>query len=89
MFTNFGNYALNLFQKIELHGDPPSRALFDVVAVAILKNPEWGTSMSIPAPIMIDEKWQDRQNNKRNIVIWENFDEDAILKDFYSTLSSK
>ena len=88
-FTNFGNYALNLFQKIDLHGDPPSRALFDVVAVAILKNPEWGTSITIPAPIMKDKKWQDRQSNKRNIVVWENFDEDAILKDFYSTLSSK
>lgn len=85
-FTNFGDYSLNLFEGIELHGDPPSRALFDMVAVAILKNPDWGETKEIPAPTLINEEWQERPDNDRTIIIWENFDKEAILEDFYSVM---
>ncbi|MEZ4826808.1 MAG: nucleoside hydrolase [Bacteroidia bacterium] len=36
-FTHFGDYSLDLFSHIDLHGNPPSRALFDMVAVAVVK----------------------------------------------------
>ncbi|MCG2589399.1 nucleoside hydrolase [Rhodohalobacter sulfatireducens] len=88
-FTNFGDYSVNLFSEIELHGDPPSRALFDMVAVAILKNPNWGEATEIPAPIVDGEDWEERPNNDRTITIWENFDKEAILDDFYSTMRSE
>ena len=39
------NYSVNLFAQIDLHGDPPSRSLFDMAAVAIVKNPVWAKSM--------------------------------------------
>ena len=86
-FEHFGDYALNLFQQIELHGDPPSRALFDVVAIAVLKQPEWGSYSLVPAPIMVDKKWIDQPENTRMVGIWENFDQAAILEDFYHSLS--
>jgi inosine-uridine nucleoside N-ribohydrolase len=88
-FTNFGDYSVNLFSEIELHGDPPSRALFDMVAVAILKNPNWGEATEIPAPIVDGADWEERPNNDRTITIWENFDNEAILEDFYSTMRSE
>ncbi|MDX1640189.1 MAG: nucleoside hydrolase [Balneolaceae bacterium] len=88
-FTNFGDYSVNLFSEIDLHGDPPSRALFDMVAVAIVKNPNWGEANEIPAPILVDEEWQERPDNDRTITIWENFDKEAILEDFYSTMQSE
>ncbi len=88
-FTNFGDYSVNLFSEIELHGDPPARALFDMVAVAILKNPNWGETTEIPAPIVDGENWEERPNNERTITIWENFDKEAILEDFYSTMQSE
>lgn len=88
-FTNFGDYSVNLFSEIELHGDPPSRALFDMVAVAILKNPNWGEATEIPAPIVDGEDWEERPNNERTITIWENFDKEAILEDFYSTMKNE
>ncbi|NBC66645.1 MAG: nucleoside hydrolase [Bacteroidetes bacterium] len=88
-FTNFGDYSVNLFSEIELHGDPPSRALFDMVAVAILKNPNWGEATEIPAPIVDGEDWEERPNNDRTITIWENFDKEAILEDFYSTMQNE
>lgn len=85
-FTTFGDYSVNLFSNIDLHGDPPSRALFDMVAVAILKNPDWGETKHIPAPILVDSRWQERPDNQRQVTIWENFDSKEILTDFYNTI---
>ncbi len=66
----------------------PSRPLFDMVALAILKNDGWGETKSIPAPILIDNLWVDRENNKRKILLWENFDKENILNDFYKTMQN-
>lgn len=85
-FSNFGDYAVNLFSNIELHGNPPSRALFDMAAVAIVKDPAWATAKPIPAPILVDGKWKDRPDNKRTIILWENFDKKSIMADFYETM---
>ncbi|MFD2203810.1 nucleoside hydrolase [Shivajiella indica] len=87
-FINFGDYAISLFEHIDYHGDPPSRALFDMVAAAILKNPTWGEKREIPAPILIDNQWIERQENSRKIMLWENFDRDAVIQDFYHTLKN-
>ena len=86
-FTNFGDYSIELFSKIDLYGDPPSRALFDLVALAVLKNSQWGEKRSIPAPTVVDEKWVDRPQNQKQITLWENFDRKAIINDFYESLS--
>ncbi len=85
-FTNFGDYSVNLFRNIELHGDPPSRALFDMVAVAIIKNPSWGKTDEVPAPIVDGETWTARPDNSRAMIVWENFDREAILEDFYAVM---
>ena len=86
-FTNFGDYSIELFSKIDLYGDPPSRALFDLVALAVLKNSQWGEKRSIPAPTVVDEKWVDRPQNQKRITLWENFNRKAIINDFYESLS--
>ena len=85
-FDNFGDYSVSLFEHIDYHGDPPSRSLFDMVAVAILKNSDWAKQSSIPAPIFINNAWVERPANKRKIVVWENFDKQGIMDDFYLTL---
>jgi inosine-uridine nucleoside N-ribohydrolase len=87
-FTSFGDYSVNLFEHIETHDEAGSRALFDMAAVAIVKNPAWAEKRSVPAPILIDNKWRERPQNKRNIVIWENFDKQAIMSDFYSRMKN-
>jgi purine nucleosidase len=85
-FSTFGDYSIDLFHHIDLYGDPPSRALFDMAAVAIVKNPEWATPIEIPAPILEGGTWQERPDNPRRIIIWENFARDAILADFFATM---
>ena len=87
-FTNFGDYSVSLFKNYKMSGDPPSRPLFDMAAVAIVKNPDWAESKEIPAPALKNGKWQDRPDNQRTIVIWENFQKDRILSDFFETMNS-
>ena len=83
-FNNFGDYSVELFTKFR--GNPTERPLFDMAAVAIVKNPKWADRVVMGAPRFADDKWTDRPNNPRKIVIWENFDRDGIMKDFYSSM---
>ena len=85
-FTTFGDYSVDLFEHITLDGDPPSRALFDMAAVAIVKNPAWAHAVRIPSPRLVDGKWVARADNPRSIILWENFDRGAIMKDFYESM---
>ncbi len=86
-FYCFGDYSVNLFEHIDYHGNPPARALFDMAAVAIVKNSSWAQAKEIPAPILIDNTWMDRPTHSRNITVWENFNRDAIIKDFFDSFS--
>ena len=85
-FMTFGDYSVDLFNHIDLNGNPPARALFDMAAVAIVKNPAWAHPVRISAPWLVDHKWVMRPNNARTITLWENFDRDAIMRDFYRTM---
>ncbi|MGB5428337.1 MAG: nucleoside hydrolase, partial [Eudoraea sp.] len=87
-FSTFGDYSVSLFEYIDYHGDPPSRPLFDMVAVAVLKNKNWGERKMIPAPILINNEWIERPDNKRKIAVWENFKKEELLEDFYSSLAN-
>lgn len=85
-FSCFGDYSFSLFSNIKLWGDPPTRSLYDMAAVAIVKNKTWATPREIPAPILVDGLWSERPDNPRKIVLWENFDCVAIMADFYARM---
>ncbi|HEV7991420.1 MAG TPA: nucleoside hydrolase [Gemmatimonadaceae bacterium] len=85
-FATFGDYSIDLFDHINLNGNPPSRALYDMAAVSIVKNPAWATPTRIPAPRLVSSRWEARPANPRTIIVWEHFDAQAILKDFYATM---
>lgn len=85
-YQTFGDYSVALFDRIELHGNPPSRALFDMAAVAIVKNPAWATARRIPAPRLEPTGWVDRPGHARTVIVWENFDKAAIMRDFYASM---
>jgi purine nucleosidase len=93
-FSNFGDYSISLFKNIEEFDDgfdegyDQARALFDMAAVAIVKNPFWATPASIPSPELVDGVWKDRPENLRKITIWENFNKVEIMKDFYHSMEN-
>lgn len=85
-FSTFGDYSVDLLKHVRMSGDPPSRALYDMAVLAIVKNSGWAEARSIGAPILAGKVWQDRLDNPRKIVIRENFDKEAIIEDFYATV---
>lgn len=85
-FSNFGDYAVDLFEKFR--GHPTERPLFDMAALAIVKNPTWADRVVVGAPKFVDGKWIDRPGNPRKVVIWENFDREAIMRDFYERMEN-
>ncbi len=87
-FDCFGDYSVSLFKHIDYHGDPPSRALFDMAAVAIVKNPQWADSSTISCPVLLNNIWVEQPDNIRKITIWEDFNKEKIIADFYSTLDN-
>lgn len=84
-FHCFGDYSVNLFSNIHLRKN--TRALFDLCALAVVKNPEWACRTEIPAPVMVGKKWVERPENPRKISIWKDFDRDGIVNDFLETLN--
>ncbi len=87
-FYTFGDYAVNLFENYKMKGDPPGRPLYDMAAVAVLKNPSWADSRIMPAPEYMEKEWVDRPDNKREITLWENFDIYGIVNDFFLTMEN-
>jgi inosine-uridine nucleoside N-ribohydrolase len=85
-FTTFGDYSVELFEKFR--GSPSSRPLFDMAAVAIVKNPAWADRVILAAPKYENGQWIDQADNPRKIVIWENFDKEKIMQDFYNTVEN-
>ncbi|GGB94875.1 nucleoside hydrolase [Dyadobacter sediminis] len=85
-FVTFGDYSADLFAHADLHGNPPSRALYDMAAVAIVKNPDWAAKTIIGAPVLSGNKWTGQTQSSKKIGIWENFKRDEILSDFYKTI---
>jgi purine nucleosidase len=85
MFTNFGDYSVSLFSHCEFHDSIRARSLFDMAAVAIVKNPSWAASTEIPCPAYRNDRWVEQPGNPRKITIWEQFNRDAIIGDFYAS----
>jgi purine nucleosidase len=87
-FTNWGDYSVNLFETYGMWGNPPGRALFDLAAVAIVKNSDWAERYEIPAPVYVNGNWVERPNNPRRITIWEWFDIYGIMNDFFVVMDN-
>ena len=87
-FNSFGDYSIDLFKHIHHLEDGCFRSLFDLAAVAIVKDPSWAEATEIPSPIYIENAWVEQEGNSRKIIVWENFNKDAILADFYNTLEN-
>jgi inosine-uridine nucleoside N-ribohydrolase len=87
-FEHFGDYSVDLYEHIHTSDDAGTRALFDMAAVAIVKNPDWAEKRTVPAPVLTGGKWKERPGNNRKIIIWENFNKEKIMKDFYERMDN-
>lgn len=88
VFNNFGDYSVNLFEHSRPHGNTSHRPLYDVASVAILKNPAWGQSYVVRGIGYGDNGWTNNPESKREVVVWENFDAQSIISDFFSSMQN-
>jgi hypothetical protein len=86
--ATFGDYSAELFRVSEPFGDPPRRSLFDLAGVSIVGEPGWARPAEVPAPSFLDGEFVERPNRDRTILYWEQFDSEAILGDFFTTLET-
>jgi len=56
--------------------------------VAIVKNPDWAESRHVSSSKMVNKKWIEQPNNPRKLIIWESFEVNKILSDFYCTMKN-
>ncbi|MCF7847425.1 MAG: nucleoside hydrolase [Kiritimatiellales bacterium] len=87
-FHTFGDYSVSLYKHAKQHGNPPFRSFFDVGAVAVVKDPTWADAVVVPRPQLNGKKWVDRPDNALKMVVWENFDSEAIMADFFQTMDN-
>ncbi|MEM9825031.1 MAG: nucleoside hydrolase [Planctomycetota bacterium] len=87
-FSTFGDYSVNLYTHANQHGDPPFRSFFDAAAVAIVKNPKFGQAQTIPRPALHGKAWVQRPHNPNKMVLWEAFDSEAIMDDFFRVIDA-
>jgi len=87
-FDHFGDYSVNLYSNIHTYDEAGTRPLYDMAAIAIVKDPSWAEKKEIPAPLLVDGEWQERPNNLRKVMIWENFNKEAIMGDFFDRMEN-
>ncbi len=87
-FFCFGDYSANLYANAPQHGTPPGRPLFDVGAVAVVKNPEWARATVMPRPMLADRGWELRPENSMRMVVWDHFNRTEIISDFFETMEA-
>ena len=83
-FNCFGDYSIELFIK---YGEE-TRPLFDVCALAILKNPSWADKVLTKGVSFDGINWGEDGDVSRTIIFWENFNSEAIIDDFYATMKT-
>lgn len=87
-FDRFGDYSVSLYNNIQTYDEAGTRPLFDMAAVAIVKDPTWAEKKVIPAPLLVNGEWEERPDNSRKVIIWENFNKEAIMGDFFDSMEN-
>ena len=80
-FNRLGDYLVNLWEHVE-----EIRSLFDMAAVATVKNPEWAEDTVVYGPRLINGIWITDGQAKDSVVFFRNYDVDGVMADFWKTM---
>ena len=81
-FDQLGDYLVNLWENVEQEG----RSLFDMAAVATVKNTQWAEKMVVYGPRLIRGEWTTIGSMEDSVVFFKNYDVDAVMTDFWETM---
>ena len=76
-FSCFGDYSADLFERV----DEEERSLYDVCALAILREPSWATPVQVSGYRVAGEAWE-KSPKPGVFTVWKDFDREQILADF-------
>jgi hypothetical protein len=79
--TTFGDYSVALFD----HVDEYARPLYDVAAVALVKNDDWAETTRVGPHRLEDGEWVSTESG-HDLIVRELFHSSKILQDFFDTL---
>lgn len=79
--STFGDYSVALFDHVDQH----ARALYDVAAVSVVKNPEWAVQKTVGPYRLENGEWVQTEAGNE-FKIWELFYTSTIIEDFFETL---
>jgi len=81
-FDLLGDYLVNLWENVEQE----TRSLFDMAAVATVKNPEWAEDMVVYGPKLVNGEWISVDSRKDSVVFFRNYDVAGVMDDFWETM---
>lgn len=81
-YDKLGDYLVNLWENV----NEEHRSLFDMAAVATVKNPEWAEATVVYGPRLINGEWTADETAKDSVVFFRNYDVDLVMGDFWKTM---
>ena len=80
----FGDYSVHLFESV----NDDWRSLYDMAAVATVKNPEWAKSYTVTGAHLNDDGAWFYQADIREITYFREYDLDAVMNDFWESMNN-
>jgi len=81
-YDRLGDYLVNLWENV----GQEVRSLFDMAAVATVKNPQWAEDTVVYGPRLINGEWINIVSKKDSIVFFRNYEVDGVMGDFWATM---
>jgi purine nucleosidase len=81
-FDQLGDYLANLWENVEQE----TRSLFDMAAVATVKNPQWAEDTVVCGPRLVNGEWTTIDTRKDSVVFFRDYDVDGVMDDFWKTM---
>lgn len=79
--STFGDYSVALFDHVDQH----ARALYDVAAVSVVKNPDWAAQKTVGPYRLENGEWVQTEAGDE-FKVWELFHTSKIIEDLFATL---
>ncbi len=80
-FELLGNYLIDLWEHVQ-----ETRSLFDMAAVATVKDPSWAERTVQYGPRLAGGEWTVEEGATDSVVFFRNYDVEAVMNDFWEVM---
>jgi inosine-uridine nucleoside N-ribohydrolase len=80
-YGRLGDYLVNLWEQVE-----EVRSLFDMAAVATVKNPEIAIPTVVHGPRYLNNEWIRQENATDSVTFFHQYDSEGVMNDFWEVM---